>query len=204
MVKLEKATKARIVGVAERMFLSSGFSRVSMDDLAKELGMSKKTLYAHFTGKEVLVRAILEHRTAAIEEKLQEIVESATPFAEKFRDLAQLLQAKIGEVSPAFLEDIRRFSPEGYGVIERFRARAIPRYFGRIIDDGIRAGYLEDTVPRELLIRMVLLSIQGIVRPDVVAELKLHPSVVLDHILTIIFSGILTAKGRRARKQLQS
>jgi len=52
--------------------------------------------------------------------------------------------------------------------------------------------------------RMVVLSIQGIVRPDVVAELKIHPAVALDHILTIIFSGILTAKGRRARKQLTS
>ncbi len=50
---------ARIVGVAERIFLRSGFSRVLMDDLARELGMSKKTLYAHFASKEALLRAVL-------------------------------------------------------------------------------------------------------------------------------------------------
>ena len=42
----------RIVRVAERIFLRSGFSRVLMDDLARELGMSKKTLYAHLASKE--------------------------------------------------------------------------------------------------------------------------------------------------------
>ena len=194
-------TEARIVKVAERIFLQSGFSRVSMDDLAKELGMSKKTLYAYFAGKDDLVRAVLEHRTEIMGENLRALVEAPQPFVEKFRAVAHLLQTKISEVSPAFLEDIRRFSPEGYGIIERFRARAIPLYFGRIIDEGIREGYLEDSVPRELLLRMVVISIQGIIRPDVVAELRLHPSAVLDHILTIIFSGILTAKGRRVRKQ---
>lgn len=187
---------------AERIFLQAGFSRVSMDDLATELGMSKKTLYAHFSGKDALVRAMLERRVAMMEENLKAIVESSGSFVEKFRELAHLLQCRISEVSPAFLEDIRRFSPEGYGVIERFRARAIPVYFGRIIDEGMREGYLEDVAPRPVLIRMVVLSIQGIVRPDVVAELKIHPSAALDHILSIIFGGILTAKGRRARPRL--
>ena len=40
-------------------FLLSGFSRVLMDDLARELGMSKKTLYSHFASKEDLLRAVL-------------------------------------------------------------------------------------------------------------------------------------------------
>ena len=54
----------RIVAVAERVFLRSGFSRVLMDDLARELGMSKKTVYAHFASKEDLLRAVLAHRVS--------------------------------------------------------------------------------------------------------------------------------------------
>ena len=173
-----------------------------MDELAAELGMSKKTLYAHFPSKEALVQAMLERRVEMMEGNLKDVVETQKPFTEKFRELAHLLQSKIGEVSPAFLEDIRRFSPEGYGIVERFRGRAIPIYFGRIIEEGVRQGYLEDAVPRQLLVRMVVLSIQGIIRPEVVADLKVHPSEALDHILSIIFSGILTTKGRKARKQL--
>ncbi len=202
MVKLENATEARIVGVAERVFLQSGFSRVSMDDLAKELGMSKKTLYAYFAGKDALVQAILEHRTTKIEKSLQEIVECAKPFVEKFRDLAQLLQIRIGEVSPAFLEDIRRFFSGG---LWRDRAVSGPVPFrgisGASSMTASRRAIWRTPCRGNCLMRMVVLSIQGIVRPDVVAELKLHPSAALDHVLTIIFSGILTPKGRKARKQ---
>ena len=54
----------RIVATAERIFLRSGFSRVLMDDLARELGMSKKTLYSHFASKEELLRAVLVQRDA--------------------------------------------------------------------------------------------------------------------------------------------
>ena len=49
----------RIVRVAEKIFLRSGFNRVSMDDVARELGMSKKTVYSHFESKEELLRAVL-------------------------------------------------------------------------------------------------------------------------------------------------
>jgi AcrR family transcriptional regulator len=196
------APQARIIQVAERIFLRSGFSRVSMDDLARELGMSKKTLYAHFPTKDTLVVAMIECRMEVIEAGLKAVVESTKSFSEKFRDMAQFIQLRVSEVSPAFLEDIRRFSPSGFEVVERFRARVIPLCFGRIIDEGIKEGYIEESVPRELLLRMVVLSIQGIVRPEVVMELKIHPANALDHILGIVFNGILTAKGRKSRRSL--
>lgn len=198
------APQERIVQVAERVFLRFGFSRISMDDLARELGMSKKTLYAHFLSKDALVVSMLEYRTGTIERDLRAVVESSKSFAEKFRDLAQLIQARAAEVGPVFLDDIRRFSPAGFEVIERFRARVIPLFLGRLLDEGVREGLIDDRIPRPLLIRMVVLSIQGIVRPEVVAELKIHPASALDHIITVVFGGILTAKGRRARQQWAS
>jgi hypothetical protein len=49
---------------------------------------------------------------------------------------------------------------------------------------------------------MLVLSIQGIIRPEAVEELRLHPREALDHILSITFDGILTPKGRKARRPL--
>ena len=50
-----------IYEVAERMFMKYGVKRISMDDLARELGMSKKTLYQYFENKEDLVKKTLFH-----------------------------------------------------------------------------------------------------------------------------------------------
>ena len=190
----------RIVAVAERVFLRSGFSRVLMDDLARELGMSKKTVYLHFASKEELLRAVLAHRVSEVDEGLGAIVGARESFPAKLGHVARFLQGRIAEVSPVFLEDIRRYAPECFRVVEEFRGRAIPKYFGRLFDEGIRAGHVRRQVNRDLLIRMLVLSIQGIIRPEAVGDLRLHPREALDHILAITFDGILTPKGRKARR----
>lgn len=194
----------RITEAAERTFLRSGFSQVLMDDLARELGMSKKTLYAHFPGKEALVRAVLRHRIAGVDAAMREIVESGAAFREKMGRLTHLLQTRMGEVSPVFIADIRRHAPECFRIIEEFRARAIPLYFGRLLEDGVRAGHLRGDVDRELLVRVLVISIQGIIRPDVIGELRLHPRAAVEGILDIVFQGILTPRGRRSRKLLRA
>ncbi|HEY5779216.1 MAG TPA: TetR/AcrR family transcriptional regulator [Terrimicrobiaceae bacterium] len=197
---LSSGNRDRIVATAERVFLRSGFSRVLMDDLARELGMSKKTLYSHFESKEELLRAVLVRRTGEVDLGLEAIVSAKECFPAKLGHLAGFLQSKVAEVSPVFLEDIRRYAPECFRVVEEFRGRAIPRYFGRLFEEGIRTGHVRKQVNRELLIRMLVLSIQGIIRPEAVEELRLRPREALDHILAILFDGILTPTGRRARR----
>lgn len=173
-----------------------------MDDLARELGMSKKTLYAHFSGKEALVRAVLQHRIAEMDSALKELIEADATFREKMQGFMHFLRTRIAEVSPDFVADIRRHAPECFRLIEEFRARAIPCYFGRLLEDGVRDGHLRDDVDRTLLIRVLVTAIQGIVRPQVIAELHLHPHAALEGILDIIFQGILTPRGRQARRKL--
>jgi AcrR family transcriptional regulator len=197
---LAAGVRERIVATAERIFFAGGFSRVLMDDLARELGMSKKTLYSHFTSKEELLRAVLLRRTGEVERGLEAIVSARESFPVKLGHLARFLQGKLVDVSPIFLEDIRRYAPECFQVVEEFRARAIPRYFGRLFEEGIRSGHVRRQVNRELLIRMLVLSVQGIIRPETVEELHLRPREALEHILAILFEGILTPTGRRARR----
>jgi TetR/AcrR family transcriptional regulator, cholesterol catabolism regulator len=197
---LSNGVRERIAETAERIFLRSGFNRVLMDDLARELGMSKKTLYSHFGSKKELLRAVLERRTGKVDRGLEAIVSAKESFPVKLGQLARFLQGSVAEVSPVFLEDIRRYAPECFRIVEEFRGRAIPRYFGRLFEEGIRTGYVRRQVNRDVLIRMLVLSIQGIIRPEMVEELHLRPREALDHILAIVFEGILTPRGRTARR----
>ena len=169
-----------------------------MDDLAREAGMSKKTLYVHFSSKEELLMAVLEYRTGLVEAQLRSIVSTKDPFPKKLRQLTHFIHEKMSGISPAFLDDVRRHAPECFRIVEEFRGRAIPLYFGRLFDEGVNGGYLEASFPREMIIRMLLHSIQGIVRPEVMNELHMHPAAGLDHILSILLRGILTPTGRKA------
>src|SRR6266436_5920479 len=63
----------RIVEAARAHFFSHGFRSVTMDDLAAELGISKKTLYAHFASKTVLLEAVLADKFASVGSTLERI-----------------------------------------------------------------------------------------------------------------------------------
>lgn len=199
-VKSSTWNRRRVIEVAERIFLRAGFHRVSMDELAAELGMSKKTLYAHFVSKEALVEAVLKRRVSTMEAALEPLLKARLPFRQKFQRFAACLHDRMAEVSPLFLEDIRKHAPECFRIIEEFRGRAIPRYFGRMLEEGIRAGHLRGDLDRPLLVRLLTAAIQGIVRPEVINELRIHPLAALEGILDIVFQGILTTKGRRSHR----
>src|SRR5499426_4689645 len=74
----ENFAAQRIVTAARRHFFAHGFRSVTMDDLAEELGMSKKTLYASFSGKTDLLRAVLLDKFRSIETDLERIASAAS------------------------------------------------------------------------------------------------------------------------------
>src|SRR6059036_4381479 len=81
-------TRQRIVDAARIHFFSHGFRSVTMDDLAEELGISKKTLYAHFPGKIDLLEAVLADKFASVESSLKKVTRSHShDFPAALRDL---------------------------------------------------------------------------------------------------------------------
>jgi AcrR family transcriptional regulator len=60
MVRASDATRARILDAAYGLFYREGFARVSVDAIAAASGLTKRTLYYHFTSKDALIAAVLE------------------------------------------------------------------------------------------------------------------------------------------------
>src|SRR5215831_13179212 len=132
----ENATSQRIVSAARRYFFSHGFRSVTMDDLAAELGMSKKTLYASFASKTELLRATLLDKFRNIEADLDHIMSARS--GDVLGSLHQLLacvQRHAEEIQAPFVRDIRREAPEMFQLVQSQRRELIQRYFGKIFDD---------------------------------------------------------------------
>src|SRR5215212_6283684 len=101
--RTDGSVRERIVAGARRHFLAHGFRGVTMDDLAAELGMSKKTLYAHFRSKPELVQAVILAKAADVEAELGRIeTECASEFSEALREMLSCLQRHAQEIQPTF------------------------------------------------------------------------------------------------------
>ncbi len=175
-----------------------------MDDLARELGMSKKTLYEHFSSKDELLHAVLSHRVASVDADLRAVLDAGMEFHERLASLSQMVHRRTSEINPVFIDDIRRYAPQYFEIVESYRSEAIPRYFGQLIAEGIRSGHISSEINPAFLTRMLLTCIQGIVRPEILATEGMSPHSALQSILHIVFRGILTAKGRSACGSLLS
>ena len=193
------STRQRIVDAARVHFFSNGFRSVTMDDLANELGISKKTLYAHFPGKIDMLEAVLADKFASVESALREVTRAHPDnFPATLHGLLSNARRELGEIKPPFVRDIRQKAPQVFKVVERRRAALIERYFGKLFVEGQRAGMVRKDVPARLIIEILLAMVQAIMNPAKMEELGMVPKEGFAGIIKIVLEGALTSKGRTA------
>jgi AcrR family transcriptional regulator len=191
--------RQRIVDAARAHFFSHGFRGVTMDDLAEELGISKKTLYAHFPGKFDLLEAVLAAKLAAVEATLKQVTRAhPRDFPATLRELLAGTHRELDEIKPPFVRDMRQKAPDVFKLVERRRAAIIQRYFGKFFTEGQRGGMVRKDVPAKLIIEILLAMVQSIMNPPKMEELGMMPKEGFSGILKIILEGALTSKGRKA------
>lgn len=187
----------RIVASARRHFLAEGFRNVSMDALAEELGMSKKTLYAHFASKTDLVKAVMLEKLAQAEADLEAITSRTdATFEDSIHDLLACIQRHGDEIRPPFIRDVRRDAPELFSVVEAGRTAMIHKHFDRLMKAGRKAGMIRKDVSVQMIVEILVGATQAIVNPQKITELGLTPREGYSAIISVVMRGVLTENGR--------
>ncbi len=101
--------RAEIVKQAERLFMKLGIKSVTMDDIARELGISKKTLYQHFEKKDKLVEEVILNHNQESHCKMLYIHENAQDALDEIRQMGAYIIGKVENVSPSVLYDLRKY-----------------------------------------------------------------------------------------------
>ncbi len=190
---------ARIVATARRHFTALGFARTTMDDLAGELGMSKKTLYLHFPGKEALISHMMESKIAEVRAGMKALAEDeSVPVLDRAHRMMAFIVRQMSEISPAFLRDLERHHPALFARMESVRAEILPQIWGKLLAEGVATGIIRRELDPAFISEMVLTTVQGLLRPAALDRHGLPPHEVIDRVLTVVFTGILTPAGRKA------
>lgn len=151
-----------IIQIATKLFLTLGFKSVTMDDVAAKMGVSKKTLYKHFSNKEVLIEACVDfvhnevhNKIAAIFNRNVNAVEENFIIREMFNEMF-----KTDGDSPVF--QLKKHYPLIY---EKVRDREISQcksVFKINIEKGINQGLYKETTNSEEVATFYYLLIFGI------------------------------------------
>ncbi|MEU5312307.1 TetR/AcrR family transcriptional regulator [Streptomyces sp. NPDC021562] len=140
-----------IVEAAGRLFFAPGFARVSMDDLARELGMSKKSIYRHFPDRRGLLTAVLDRQFTAVERTLAAAAEDAEgePFDVRVQRFLIAAGTELGRIGAAQLATGRGGDAMLRQYVEQRVDAVIYQRIDELFRDGHRRGLL--LAPPELL-----------------------------------------------------
>lgn len=198
MKEITDKVKKRIIDSASRLFFERGFSRVSMDQIASGLGISKKTLYQRFPSKEALLYQVVTNMMAENGSIIESIVnDRGMDFHLKLSRLMNHLSGLVGRMARPFGEDLRRNAPEMWEEIDRFRKEKILLNFRKLLESGVRQGVFRKNADPQLITLMFAALMQNMIDPKLFSQIPFTAAQVFDTIVEVVFRGILTEPARK-------
>ena len=188
--------KNKILNYAHQKFMKGGFYKVSMDELASDLGMSKKTIYKYFPSKERLVEEVSIRLRENVRSKIEDIIESDKDAVIKIVGLLKTVGEVLAKVEERMMADLQKHLPLLWIEIDEFRTKQINQFFTKIVNQGKKEGFIVN-FPIEIIMTVYLSSIRAVINPTFVMNNKFTFKEAMDYTFNIILNGILTDKGRK-------
>jgi AcrR family transcriptional regulator len=192
MQVIDEQKRSNILKAAADLFATLPFHKVLLDDVAKQAGVGKGTLYVYFKNKEDLYFSVLYEGFSNLVERIRHQVEDSqlSPIVHIERAIREIVEFAFRDRT---LFEIMRNMPTGSAVVsERWlhKRKELKELLKSVIEDGIEAGLFEDSHP-ELSARYI----PGLVRAALIHGMDdMEPELLTAHITGFVMSA-LTLKG---------
>ena len=192
----EHGTKEKILNGAIELFMKYGVRSISMDDIARHLSVSKKTLYQHFVDKEDLVTLASEMHIEGNKKQYEDLTATAVNAIDELAKISQCLRKDMTEMNPSLLFDLKKYHPRAWNVWLDHKNRYIRDSVSRNIKQGIQEGYFRPDVNAEILALVRIESIPFAFDERIFPRDKFNLAEVQLQIFDHFVYGLCTEKGR--------
>lgn len=185
----------KIIGVSERLFMTYGVKSISMDDIASELGMSKKTIYKYVDTKEKLIRITLMQYLRADKKTVTKICEESENAVQEFILLGKHTMSMLRKLKPTLIFDLKKYHAKNWKLVEEHHFQFIHEIIFQNISRGISEGLYRDNLNIDIIAKLYM-SKSIKISDDQTFPLYKYPRDVLfkEHLLYHLY-GILSDKG---------
>lgn len=194
--------KEQILHTATELFLNQGFKSITMDDIAKVMGMSKKTIYTHYSTKEAIVKDSAQHLFTSICGGIDVICElQKNPIEELYDIKRYVLEHLKGErTSPMY--QLQKYYPKIHQTMRQGQYDYMQTCVTNNIQRGIEQGLFISDINVQFVARIYFTGITGIKDETVFPQKDFPASDLYDMYLEYHIRGIVTPKGRKILNQL--
>lgn len=189
--------ETKILEGAKELFYRFGVRSVTMDDIAKHLGMSKKTIYQCYKDKDEIIHTMMKQEIKNDEEVFLEAFEKSANVVEEVFNMMKTMTEIFSKINPLMFYELQKYYPKTWALIRDFKEGFVLKIVEQSLNKGKDDGYVRQDVHNRILARLRLEQIDlafnpGIYPPDKFSPLQVHLAFA-EHFLY----GVCTLKGHK-------
>jgi AcrR family transcriptional regulator len=187
--------KHRIIEKATELYNHVGIKSITMDDVARELGISKKTLYQYVTDKKDLVKQVCEHELVKKREAFMKIHRGNQNAIEEIIEVNKLLLRLIKEYNPTKFYDLKKYYPDIYDMIRQDQRDNMYRSMIANLKKGKKEGLFRKDLDENVIAKLYISRVEYPLESDLLTpEEFTSPSFITQSFIYHIH-GIANEKG---------
>lgn len=178
-----------------QLFFAYGIRNVSMDDIAKHIGMSKKTIYQYFADKDELVYEFMRVGMNEQITDMQKIAESSENIIEELHKTMLKTKEVFTQMNPLMLFELRKYHPKSWDFFNQCKEGEMKKHLINTMQKGMKEGVFRSNIDVEILARMRLELMQVAFDPKVFPTSQFNFVEVNLQLFEHFIYGIITLKG---------
>lgn len=179
------------------LFFKYGIKHVTMDDIAKELGMSKKTIYQFYKEKDDLVNQLCDMELKEHECDFDDFNKNATDPIHEIMLISEKMRSMMQNINPIFFMDLQKFYPTAFSRFQSFKENSAYKNILINIKRGIEEGVYRADLDPEFVSRLRLAQIDMLMFGSYFSFEKVSFVKTSELMLDIFVYGICTVKGHK-------
>ena len=187
--------REKIIHKASELFLTLGFKSVTMDDIASEMGISKKTIYVHFSNKTKLVEAVTFNLFDVICDGIDGICDNATNPIEELYSIKMFVMQHLKNEKASPQYQLKKYYPLIHNELKLKQFGKMHESVKDSLKHGVDTGVFRNTIDIEFISRMYFTGMTGIKDDLFFPPKKYQMEYLMESYLEYHLRAIVTEKG---------
>ncbi len=189
--------KERILTKAADLFMRYGIRSITMDEIANQLGISKKTIYQFFTDKDDMVSAVIEQEIMRNEAECIQFRDDAADAVHEIFLALDDLDEMLKYTNPLMLYDLEKHHPKAFQKIKGYKYQFLYKALLDNLQRGIREGMYRSDLHTDIVAKNRIESAFLIFNPDLFPHSRYKMSEVSYELAMLFLHGVVTPEGKK-------
>ena len=183
------------------LFMQYGIKSMTMDEVARQLGISKKTLYHYVDNKKDLVKKMMELHISCEQCNLEETFKKCDNAIDEIMEMTKEVGSQMKEMHPSILFDMRKYHPEAFQILVNHKDKFVRKSIHNNLENGVREGFYRTNLNTEIVTELYLSMMSSIMNPENTPVKNINTHDMHQEMMRYHIRGIASSKGREYLKQ---